>query len=295
MTESGGTAVGPVTGGDPCLVLGRVATALAEGGSASAALDTLVECLELRSAVLRDPTGELLAGRPANEGPRVELPVHGRAGTLVATLSVTGALPGQLPVLRSAAAVFGLALTPVGLDAELEDDRDALADALHDGPVQSLVVARYASDAAVRGGDVAAARDAVQAALVEVRRFLWNLRPRGGSGLMEAFDQLSTHVVEAGGPALGLVGDVEAAGALRGAASVLAYRLVQAVATPEAPPVRIALRTDGARLVVDIEGGATLPSPGGWLRRAQGLGGDLTASAGRVRLVLPHPEARTSP
>jgi hypothetical protein len=31
-------------------------------------------------------------------------------------------------------------------------DADAAADALHDGALQALVVARYAADAAVRGG-----------------------------------------------------------------------------------------------------------------------------------------------
>jgi hypothetical protein len=284
---------------DPCLVLGEIAVLLAEGGPAGPALRALESGLSLSALGLRDLGGRLVAGSSAPEGPVLEIPVHGRAGTPLGMLVAVGAVPSHLPVLRSAAAVLGLALTPPE-PLDVEDDRDALADALHDGPVQSLVVARYASDAAVRGGDAVAARDAVQAALVEARRFLWQLRPRGSAGLVEAMDQLSTHLVEAGGSSLGLVGDVEAAAALRGPAGVTAYRLVQAVAKADGPPVRVGLRTDGDRLVVDVDGGVPLPDPDRWLRRAQALGGDLETSAGRLRLLLPHPahkasEARTNP
>ena len=67
-----------------------------------------------------------------------------------------------------------------------EAEADAAADALHDGALQALVVARYAADAAVRGADPAAARDAVQHALVALRRAVWLLRPRGDRGLLEA-------------------------------------------------------------------------------------------------------------
>jgi signal transduction histidine kinase len=279
---------------DPCLVLGEVAVLLAEQGPPGPALTALEKGLGLAALGLRDLGGRLVAGTTAPARPVLEIPVHGRAGALLGTLVAVGALPSQLPALRSAAAVLGLALSPAA-STDVEDDRDALADALHDGPVQSLVVARYASDAAVRGGDATAARDAVQAALVEARRFLWQLRPRGSAGLVEAMDQLSTHLVEAGGAPLGLVGDVEAAAALRGPAGVTAYRLVQAVAKPDGPAVRVGLRTDGDRLVVDVDGGVPLSSPERWLRRAQALGGDLQTSAGRLRLLLPHPEARTNP
>jgi signal transduction histidine kinase len=58
-----------------------------------------------------------------------------------------------------------------------EAQADAAADTLHDGALQALVVARYAADAAVRGGDASAARDAVQDALVALRRAVWLLRP----------------------------------------------------------------------------------------------------------------------
>ena len=279
---------------DPCLVLGDVAVLLAEGGAVAPALEALRTGLGLSSACLRDLEGNLVAGTTSADRPVVEIPVHGRAGASLGLLVATGAGPTQLPPLRSAAAVLGLALTPHA-SAEVEEARDALADALHDGPVQSLVVARYASDAAVRGGDPVLARDAVQSALVEARRFLWQLRPRGGSGLVEALDQLSTHLVESGGHTLGLLGDVEAAAALRGEAGVTAYRLVQELAKPDGPPARVTLRTERDRLVVDIDGGVPLTDPATWLSRAQSLGGDLQTTTSRVRLVLPHPEARTNP
>jgi hypothetical protein len=279
---------------DPCLVLGDLAVLLAEGGAVAPALEALRSGLGLTSACLRDLDGGLVAGTSSAERPVVEIPVHGRAGAPLGLLVVTGAGPTLLPTLRSAAAVLGLALTPHPSE-EVEEARDALADALHDGPVQSLVVARYASDAAVRGGDPTLARDAVQTALVEARRFLWQLRPRGGSGLVEALDQLSTHLVESGAAPLGLLGDVEAAAALRGPAGVMAYRLVQAVAKPDGPATRVTLRTDRDRLLVDVAGGTPLSDPTTWQRRAQELGGELQTTTSRVRLVLPTPDARTNP
>ena len=70
--------------------------------------------------------------------------------------------------------------------AAAERDLDCLADRLHDGALQALVVARYACDAVARGADPALARDAVQDALVTLRREVWLLRPRGDDGLMTA-------------------------------------------------------------------------------------------------------------
>lgn len=284
---------------DPCVVLGRFAGLLADGSALPAALDALVAGLGLRTAVLRSVAGELLAvggealhAVPALRSlppahPSVELPVSGRAGTQLATLTVKGARPSQLPILRTAAAVVGLALalapTPSATDLfeAAEADRDELADSLHDGPVQSLVVARYAADAAVRGGDATIARDAVQQALVEVRRTLWSLRPRGSTGLVAALEQLVVQLAEAGAAPLGLLGGTD----VTGPHAVLAFRLVQAVTGPS--PVRVALRVDGPTVVIDIDGGAPLPSPERWVRRARSLGGDLAASAGRLRLALP--------
>ncbi len=282
---------------DACVVLGRLAEQLASGSDLASALDDLVGGLGLRTAVLRTPGGDLMAvgGETLHAvphmrsiplaGPTLELPVFGRDGLEVASLTVVGARPSLLPALRACAGVLGLALVPSGSLADLfedaEADSDDVADRLHDGPVQSLVCARYTADAAVRGGDPAAARDAVQVALVELRRTLWSLRPRGASGLCTAVEQLAGHLAEASAASLTLSAGADVAGPR----AVLAYRLVQAVAGVE--PVRVALRPESNHVLVDIDGGAALPSPQRWARRARALGCDLTASAGRLRLVIP--------
>jgi signal transduction histidine kinase len=291
---------------DPCVVLARFAGLVAKGADLPSALDALVQGLGLRSAVLRSAGGELLAAagdvlravsgmRSHAGGPAVlELPVPGRSGVSTGTLTVTGARPSQLPALRTAAALLGLAQLPPTSPADLldaaEEDHDDLADALHDGAVQTLVVARYAADAAVRGADAGVARDAVQRALVDVRRHLWHLRPRGSEGLAEALRQLSAQRVDAGQPALRVVADAD----LHGTAGVTAYRLVQVVSRGDAA-VRVGLRAERDRVVVDVAGGAALPAPERWARRARALGGDLSSSAGRLRLVLPFTDARTAP
>lgn len=290
---------------DPCVAVGQLAAALTQGFSLAEALEAFVAAVGLRTAVLRSVSGELLGvggevlqavpmmrALPDPSSP-VELSVPGPGDTPVATLSVVGARPSQLPALRAAAAVLGLALVPpAGSDGLLdaaEADRDDVADALHDGPLQSLVVARYAADAAVRGGDPVVARDAVQQTLVEVRRALWHLRPRGAGGLTDALMQLSAQRVEAGDPALELEGDLEDAQLLRGARATVVYRLVQSVAGA----TEVTLRREGDLLAIELAG--DLSSPDRWARRARALGGDLSASGGRLRLVLPFPSAHADP
>jgi hypothetical protein len=129
---------------------------------------------------------------------------------------------------------------------------------------------------------------------VEARRFLWQLRPRGGAGLLEALDQLSSYLVEGGGRPIGLVGDVDAASALRGPAGALAYRLVQAVSGVQAPAVRVAVRAVEGRLRLQVDGGGELPHAARWAARARALGGDLQTHDGGVRLDLPYPDPRTA-
>ena len=186
----------------------------------------------------------------------------------------------------------------VDLLDDAEADRDEIADRLHDGPVQSLMVARYAADAAVGSSDPERVREAVQQAVVEVRRMIWQLRPRGESSLVEALGELSAKLVEAGGAALALEGEADAD--LTGAAGVTAYRLVQAVAQPEGGPVHVSVHREPQVVVTDVEGGSPLPSPERWARRAAALGGDLSSGAGRLRLTLPFhafsgDDARTTP
>ena len=290
----GGESVTPVSA-DACAVLGRFAAILAEGRPLAEALHALATGLSFRSAVVRSRSGELLgvggeslqavsAPRAVQE-PGLELPVHGPSGDPVATISVLGGRPSQLPALRAAASVLGLALSVRAGEEQqsLVDDHeqamDELADLLHDGPMQSLMVARYAADAAVRGGDPVAARDAVQEAVVELRQLVWRLRPRGEAGLAAALRQLADHRLKDGKQALVLHLPASGPG-VEPAAAALAYRVVQASAAHE---VRVSLQPEG--VCVEIMGG--LPSVPRWKRRAEALGCRLTASTDQCRLLLP--------
>ena len=170
------------------------------------------------------------------------------------------------------------------LDA-VEHDLDAFADALHDGPLQSLVVARYAADAAVRGGDAAAVRDAVQQALVELRLLLWTLRPRGDAGLVEALEGLAVHL----GSPISVTGDAAELTGLSSVAGTCAYRLVQALACVDAPPVQVVVRREGALLELTVTGGRSLAGDAGWVSRARAVGGDLSPTPAGLVLLLPAP------
>lgn len=162
--------------------------------------------------------------------------------------------------------------------AAAESDLDALGDRLHDGALQALVVARYACDAVARGADPDAARDAVQAALVALRRELWLLRPRGADDLVAALVALSDQLVAAGGPGLRLHADPAVRLAPAGAAA--AYRLVQSVAGDGLLVVR--LTCDGA-LHLD----APVSDPATWSLRAAAVGAELHAGATSTLLQLP--------
>jgi hypothetical protein len=175
---------------------------------------------------------------------------------------------------------------PAALLVAADADADRLADALHDDALQALVAARYAADAAVRGGDPAVARDAVQEALVALRRAVWLLRPRGEADLPGALAELAAHRVAAGGPPLDLDLDDDVAAALPGAARAAAYRFVQAVATGSV----VRLTRSGSDAVLSVDG--PLPDPAAWSARAAALGGRLAdADAPRSScLLLPIPD-----
>jgi signal transduction histidine kinase len=300
---------------DACALVADLARVLADGGDPlAAALGRVVTGLGLRSAVLRAPgpdgallavAGDVVHAVPLTrdtcdgEAPSVvELPVHGD-GRQLAALTVVGATAADLPALRTCAAVLGLALArpdrsddlPLRLLAAADADAAAAADALHDGPVQELVFARFAADAAVRGGDPASAREAVQAALQSLRRALWLLRPRGtgDGGLTGAVEQLATRLAEAGRPALRLQLDDAACAALSPAAASSCYRFVQAVATASTDTptaVRVSRRGSSVRLEVD---GAVPPTvPDRWAARARALSAQLAVDpAGRLVLSVP--------
>ena len=168
-----------------------------------------------------------------------------------------------------------------------EVDADSAADTLHDGALQALVVARYAADAAVRGGDPALARDAVQEALVALRRAVWLLRPRGEDGLLVALQQLARQVLEAGGAPVVLDVDELAAAvldtALAPAAATVAYRLVQRTAGDATLTVRVRCTPTGLRLAL----ARPHDDPAGEALRARAVGGALLATRDGASLHLP--------
>jgi len=178
---------------------------------------------------------------------------------------------------------------------------DAAADRLHDGPIQALVVARYAADLAVRGGDPVLARDAVQDALVQLRAALWHLRPRRPSegDFSAALSQLSQHLLDEGRDGLEADVDLDVARALPPSFASIAYRLVQAVALPlSAGPVGLSLRRVHGCFTLELVGGAVLDALGAWAGGARALGGTLTAEPGppsRLLLSVPDTTAGVQP
>jgi signal transduction histidine kinase len=198
---------------------------------------------------------------------------------LVGAVSVPAQPTGERAEDRTSAATL---LAAADLDAA------AVADGLHDGALQALVVARYAADAAVRGGSPLAARDAVQHALVALRRAVWLLRPRGAEDLPAALTDLSAQLVALGAPGLLLDVDAATAALLSPTARAVGYRFVQAAAqssTASTPlPVRLSREVDTAVLAVP----ATVLEPAAWAARAAALGGrfDRGVAPGHVARLL---------
>lgn len=170
--------------------------------------------------------------------------------------------------------------------AAADHDLGVLADALHDGALQALVAARYAADATVRGGDPLVARDAVQEALVALRRTVWLLRPRGSDDLPAALTELSLRLP------LQLDLDVELAAELAPAAREVAYRFVQAATSggDSGTAAAVALARDGASAVLTVDG--ELTDAPGWSARARAVGGRLDSAGGPARLLLPLTDLR---
>ena len=168
--------------------------------------------------------------------------------------------------------------------AAADADLDTLGDRLHDGALQELAGARYACDAVARGADPAVARDAVQHALVSLRRELWLLRPRGEHGLAAALSDLSDQLEAAGRPGLRLQADP--VGSLPPSCAVMAYRLVQAVAgqTGQTGQALLDVRLSRAgvlHLNTPVDDRAT------WALRAAAVGAELHVTATSTLLQLP--------
>lgn len=235
--------------------------------------------------------------------------------------------PYHLEVLTAVADVLALTLTaprPDLLDAlvlDVDTDRDVLADELHDGVAQALVAARYAADLAARGlrarptADSAAvveldqARAAVQDALISLRRTIWWQRGRCGTSLLSILLALADQQRSAGaaelriailpaaaaahapagrrGPSLPAGADVT--WGLRPAVTVTAYRCVQEVLRSHGGPVSLLLRRTEGLLTLELRSGrgAELAGSARWARQVEALGGQFTATGGRLRLSLP--------
>lgn len=176
---------------------------------------------------------------------------------------------------------------PGDLLALADTELDLVADRLHDGVLQSLVVARYACDAAARGADPALARDAVQVALVALRHEVWAMRPRSDRGLAAALDDLSAQRARLGQAGLLLELDAGIVAGLPVVAGATAYRLVQAVLRTVGDDVVLAVRLtrSGPHALLDLDAG--LVESAVWSLRARALAGQLLAGPTRTRLLFP--------
>lgn len=192
-----------------------------------------------------------------------------------------------------------------------ERERGALADRLHDGPLQDLVATRYLADltvqAAARSATPAtvaerlgAVRDAAQDALVGTRRLLGSLTARcaDGTGLTQALAALGTAAGAAGGGGGGLAVEVQAAdaGTLPPGIAIVAYRLVQALladtAERGATTAVVRARRTSEALEVSVAGSVSpdleAPAVARWVVRIGMLGGTiLTDPTGTTTARLP--------
>ena len=177
-----------------------------------------------------------------------------------------------------------------GLLRLADADADAYADRLHDGVLQALVGARYATDAVARGGDPAMAREAVQDALVALRRAVWLLRPRVTCGLAAALEDLAAARVAAGLTAPVLELDPEVVSVLTRDAAAVAYRFVQTV-LDESGAGAVQVRLERLDRLGALEVDGVVRNPAAWSLRAAVLGGGLVVGSDRLRLLLPLCEA----
>lgn len=192
-----------------------------------------------------------------------------------------------------------------------ERERGALADRLHDGPLQDLVATRYLADLTVQAAAhsatpatvaerLGAVRDAAQDALVGTRRLLGSLTARcaDGTGLTQALAALGTAAGAAGGGGGGLAVEVQAAdaGTLPPGIAIVAYRLVQALladtAERGATTAVVRARRTSEALEVSVAGSVApdleAAAVARWVVRIGMLGGTiLTDPTGTTTARLP--------
>jgi signal transduction histidine kinase len=142
-----------------------------------------------------------------------------------------------------------------------ERERAELAGQLHDGPLQSLVAARYVTDMAglaLRDATFDEARRGVQAGLVNARRALWQLRPHASDGtdLAGALESLGRQLSDFIGLHVELTVSALPAQMPPSVASAV-FRLVQemlsaSVRERAATSATVAAEIDGGTLVVTV-------------------------------------------
>lgn len=270
-------------------------------------------------ARVEQPTPLVEAASPVGPTVPVEVPLRS-GGRVSAVLAVRCPVPltaGDLALVQGFADLLALALDAdrPRLDAaryvlDEEDERAEISAALHEGPVQSLVAARYAletvaSTGAVDKADTAgtagtgdaaagpalvAARAVVQQSLDDVRRVLSPLRARALSGdvvtsLRRLLDDLRRH-----GCAVRLVVVRPSQGVVSPACAVTAYRIVAAALHGVTGPATVAVDCDSATVTVTVTGARDPVDAGAlarWTRRVAAFDGRLERHLDGVTLELP--------
>lgn len=175
------------------------------------------------------------------------------------------------------------------LDEEAE--RAEIAATLHEGPVASLVAARYAIDS---GADSVAVRRIVDHSLTELRRIVTPLRAHSGhGGLDRGLRRLVTEAADAG-CTVSLVVTAGLGDALEPACAVAAYRVVAAALNGVAGPAHVAVEPADEEIVVTVTGASDPVDAGAldrWAVRVGALGGRLERHSDGVTLLLPTADA----
>ena len=194
--------------------------------------------------------------------------------------------PAPVRLVAARADVDALA-DPLSADPVVaaEQARDRLADDLHGGLLQSLVVVRHAlargatapvASGARGGADLPTADEALADCLAEARALVWHLRPRTlDGGIAHALDELAHRLDSDGGPRL--VPDASDAPELSVPQATVVYRLVQAVARAAAPESALAasIVARGPDVVVRVTGASSVAGDAAvveWVARATSYG-----------------------
>ncbi len=163
------------------------------------------------------------------------------------------------PVVACDGALIGAAMADPVLAAEAE--RGRLADQLHAGLLQSLVVVRHAvareqqPRAAAAAPGLPTADEALADCLAETRRLVWHLRPRTlDAGIDRALDALAQRLADDGRCLLRV--DVLDGDELSAPQAAAVYRVVQAVclASSSGAPLAVAVAPGAIGFVVRVSG-----------------------------------------